>query len=236
MADTREPRSGDVELARTFADTARTLLAEESVQATLDKICALALDTIDGCDHAAVSVVEGRKVTTQASTDDVPCRVDAIQYELDAGPCLDAIREHEVFEVEDLAADDRWPDFSRRAVEETRIHSMLSIRLFAEEHTMGALNLYSEAPAAFDADARDVGSVFAAHAAVAMVDAREREQFEQALASRDVIGRAKGILMARQNLTDDEAFDLLRRASQRMNLKLRDVAARIADPAASDPI
>ncbi len=52
-------------------------------------------------------------------------------------------------------------------------------------------------------------------------------QLRTALESRDVIGQAKGILMARQGISADEAFDLLRRASQRSNVKLRDVAAQV---------
>lgn len=106
--------------------------------------------------------------------------------------------------------------------------SMLAFRLFAEEETMGALNLFSYERHAFGDDATDVGLVFAAHAAVAIAGARQHEQLEQALVSRDVIGQAKGIIMERNGITDDEAFQRLKRASQRVNLKLADVAATVA--------
>ncbi len=217
-----------VELAETFADVARALLGEDDVQATLTKITALAVETIDGCDHAGVSLIEGRKITTPAATDDVPVQVDAIQYETDQGPCLDAIREHESFRIDDLATEDRWPKFSRRAAEETGVASMLSFRLFAEGDTMGALNLYSKQPSAFDDEALAIGSVFATHAAVALAGAQQDEEMHKALQSRDVIGQAKGILMAQQGVSADEAFDILRRASQRMNIKLRELAERVA--------
>lgn len=229
MADA-DGTAADLEIAETFANIARLLLAEKSLSTTLDRICVLAVETVPGCEHASISIVHGPKIETEASTSELPCRVDAIQYETNSGPCLDAIRDHELFETDDLSLEARWPDFSQRTVEETGVHSMLSLRLFAEAETMGALNLYSCATAAFDVTGHAVGSVFAAHAAVAMVDARTKEQLEEALRSRDVIGRAKGILMARENISDDEAFDLLRRASQRMNIKLRDVAARLAEP------
>lgn len=216
-------------LAEEFADIARSLLAEKSIEETLHRIATLAVEVVHGCDHAGVSLVEGRRLTTPAASDDVPARVDAIQYDVGQGPCLQAIRAHEVVHVADLAHEDRWPEFAPRAVAQTGVHSMLAFRLFAEEDTMGALNLYAGAPDAFDDEAERVGAILAAHAAVAMVGSRKATQKDEAIRSRDVIGQAKGILMARQGISDDEAFDLLRRASQRMNLKLREVAARIAE-------
>ena len=217
-----------VELAETFADVARALLGEDDVEATLTKITTLAVDTIDGCDHAGISLVQGRTISTPAASDDVPVQVDAIQYDTDEGPCLDAIREHETFRIGDLATEDRWPKFSRRAAEETGVASMLSFRLFADTDTMGALNLYSKQRDAFDDEALAVGSVFATHAAVALAGAQQDEQMQRALQGRDVIGQAKGILMAQQDVSADEAFDILRRASQRMNIKLRELAERVA--------
>ena len=84
-----------MELAETFAEIARTLLAESDTQATLARIVSLAVDTIDGCEHAGISMVTGRTVTSPASSDEVPAVVDRIQSETGQGPCLDAIREHE---------------------------------------------------------------------------------------------------------------------------------------------
>ena len=219
--------------ADAFAEMARALLAEEDVQATLQKICDLAVETIDGCDHAGISFLKGRKVETPAASDDVPRMVDAIQYEVGEGPCLDAIREHEVFQTGDLGRESRWPQFASRAQRETGITSMLSFRLFVEGDTLGALNLHSKAADAFGAESRTVGLVFAAHAAVALSSAIHDEQREEALQSRDLIGQAKGILMAREGITADQAFDMLRRASQRLNVKLRDVAGGVVDRSAA---
>lgn len=216
--------------ADAFADMARALLSQEDVQHTLQKICDLAVETIDGCDHAGISFLKGRKVDTPAASDDVPRKVDAIQYEVAEGPCLDAIRDHEVFETGDLGRERRWPHFSSRAQAETGITSMMCFRLFVEGDTLGALNLYSKAANAFGEESRTVGLVFAAHAAVALSSAVHEEQMEEALQSRDLIGQAKGILMAREGITADQAFDMLRRASQRLNIKLRDVAGTIVNP------
>lgn len=234
--DERDETDGDngIELAEAFADIARALLADKTLEETLQRVSRLAVDVVHGCDHAGISLIEGRRITTTAASDAVAGAVDKIQYETDQGPCLDAIRDHEVFRVDDLEHEDRWPEFARHAAEQTGVRSLLAFRLFAEGETMGALNLYSKERAAFDDDAVRVGTILAAHAAVAMVSVRTNEQKDEAIRSRDVIGRAKGILMARQAISDEEAFQLLRRASQRMNVKLRDIAAQVAESPVED--
>ena len=219
-----------------FGEVARRLAAHEDQQATLATIVNLAVDHLDGCEFAGISLIEGRRITSPASSNDVPKVVDTIQTELDEGPCLDAITEHEVFQTGDLAAEERWPRFASVAHEQTGVSSILALRLFVEEDTMGALNLYSTRPDAFDDTDVALASVFAAHAAVAVSAARREENLERKADTRDLIGRAKGILMARSNLTDEQAFELLRRASQRLNVKLVDVAERVVDQgAAGDP-
>lgn len=223
------------ELSDTFADVARSLRAERSVQATLGKIVELAVKTIDGCDYAGVSLVQGGKITTPASSDEIPAKYDAVQYETGEGPCLDAIREHDVFQTDDLSHETRWPKFARRAAAESGVSSVLAFRLFIEENTLGALNLMSRSKAAFHEVDRAVGSIFAAHAAVALSAALQQQDLERAMETRDVIGQAKGILMARQHVTADEAFDMLRWASQQLNVKLRELAQQVADTGGVPP-
>lgn len=218
-----------VRIAEVFGEVARSLATSGDLQATLDTIVKLAVEHLNGCDFAGISLIEGRKITSPASSNGVPRMVDCIQAEVDEGPCLDAIRQHEVFQTADLAAESRWPAFATRAHEETGIQSILSVRLFIEESTMGALNLYSTGRDAFDETDVALASVFAAHAAVAMSASRREENLERKAESRDLIGRAKGILMARSDLDDEQAFDLLRRASQRLNVKLVQVAEQVVD-------
>lgn len=220
----------DLELAEAFAQLARALLAEPTLEATSAKIVWTAAGTIDGCESAGISLVEKGSIRSAATSGDLAKRVDAIQHETSEGPCLDAIREHEVFRTEDLASEARWPAFVSRAAEETGVRSMLAFRLFTQTHTMGALNLYSTKPSAFEVpDDMVVGGVLAAHAAVAITNAREVEGLKRALESRAVIERAKGIIMASTGCSEDEAFALLRQQSQNLNEKLRDVAAGIVD-------
>ena len=221
------------DLAEVFADIARQLEAEISPERTQNRVTQAAVATVDGCDHAAISIVRRRgAVETVAPTDVVPTLVDAIQYETGEGPCLSAIYEHATHLIDDLADDPRWPAFGRRAVEETGVRCMLSFRLFLQGDTIGALNLYSRRPAAFDEHGCAVGTVLAAHAAVAMSAAVEHERaehLEAALRSSREIGMAMGVLMSRGRLSQDEAFDLLRRASQHLHRKLRDVAADVVE-------
>lgn len=224
-----------VRIAELFADVARDLASPEDVDAVLERIVHLAVKTLHNCEDAGISWVEGRKITSPAATGPRPMCVDQIQSEVGEGPCLDAIREHEVFSTGDLRGEARWPNFAVRAHAETGITSVLAFRLFVEGNTLGALNLYSTERDAFDDEVEvALGAVFAAHAAVAIASSRREEDLERKAASRDLIGRAKGVLMARSNITDDVAFDMLRRASQRLNVKLTQVATDVVDRA-SEP-
>lgn len=218
------------ELAAQFAAVARALAAEPTVDRTLARLVNVAVEIIPGCHHAGVTVVRRGRPETPAATDEVPAAVDAIQYETGEGPCLSAITEHAVFRSGDLAADDRWPAFARPALERTGVRSVLAFRLFTERDTLGALNLYSRERHAFGDDVVPVGTILAAHAALAYTLAREREQIsglEQALGSNRAIAMAIGILMATHRIGEREAFDLLRVVSQRSNTRLRDLADEV---------
>jgi GAF domain-containing protein len=225
--------AADDNLAEVFADIARHLHEQSSPEKVVDRITHAAVDTVEGCDHAAISILRRHgRIETRGATDDVPPAVDAIQYEVGQGPCLDAMDEHEVFQIDDLATDERWPPFSRRAAEETGVRSMLSFRLFVEADTIGALNLYSRGVGAFDEQARSVGTILATHAALALRSAQDKEraeQLDQAVASNRVIGMAMGVLMAQGRMTEQEAFSVLSRASQHLNRRLRDVASAVVE-------
>jgi hypothetical protein len=130
--------------------------------------------------------------------------------------------------MDDLETDERWPDYRARALE-LGVRSMISFRLFITDDSMGALDMFSEEPDAFDRRSRIVGQVFAAQASVAVKAAMTEAGLQTALRSRDVIGQAKGIVMARYRITADMAFDTLKRLSQHRNQPLRDLAAEIAE-------
>jgi transcriptional regulator with GAF, ATPase, and Fis domain len=222
---------GEAELAEAFADIARQLQSQTTREETWQRIVDLSADLLPEIQHAAISLVHGKqKVDTVAATGEVAEAVDKIQYETGEGPCLSAIWEQDMFVAADLAGEDRWPAFSRRTVAETGIRSMLSFQLFVQEDTLGALNLYNETTDAFDERSQAFGRVLAAHAALAMSAANAQEDAEQlqgALVNSREIGMAIGILMCQMKVDQDRAFQFLSVGSQRTNVKLRELAARI---------
>ncbi|MYT72456.1 MULTISPECIES: GAF and ANTAR domain-containing protein [unclassified Streptomyces] len=214
-----------------MAGMARSFLARDAVDETLDKIIDAAAKRVDGCDAAGVLVVRKKQVTTVASTSQIVDDSDRLQERLGEGPCLDASTlQHPVFRIENLATETvRWRSFAPRA-HALGVGSMMGFLLYTDDHdNLGALNLYSHRPGAFDADAETAGWLLAAHAAVALSGAHEHAAMRRAVDSRHTIGEAMGILMERHHLTEDAAFDTLRRYSQEKNIKLRDVAQQLID-------
>lgn len=222
--------SGDQQLAESFAEISRVLLAEPSVQRTLDKMCQLLVDIIEGCNHSVVTIVRGQHLESPGASDEVGPLVDSIQFELDEGPCVEAIRAHQTTITDDLLTETRWPRFSHRAAADTGVRSMLAFRLFIAEDTLGSLNLYSKQPRAFTEDSLAVGTIFAAHAAVALRAAQTKEdlaRLREMIETRELIGQAKGILMGRQGLTSKAAMEILLRGAERLRIELREIARRV---------
>jgi transcriptional regulator with GAF, ATPase, and Fis domain len=231
-SEATQSTDGD-DLAARLSDLARALETEDDVEKTLQAIVNAAVDTIPGAQCAGLMVVERRReMNTRAATDELVHRVDRAQFEADEGPCLDMAHEaHEaqaVRRMDDMSTEQRWPGFTRRAAE-LGVRSMLSFRLFVDKDTLGSLSLYSTEKNAFDDESEHVGLLFAAHAAVAMSDAQQKEQLSKAVSARDLIGQAKGILMERHKLTADQAFTVLARVSQETNTKLVEVALLLTE-------
>ena len=226
---------GDRDFGALIGTVARALLAEAGVQHTLQRVVELAAEHLrggrrHGVVYASVSLVEERRrVTTPASTDERATHADYLQYELGQGPCLDAIWEQDTFGIQDFTTEGRYPTWSRRVAEDTGIRSSLSFQLFTSGDSLGALNLYSPRPGDFDSEDRAEGSVFAAHAAVALASAQTEEQLRSAIISRTLIGQAQGILMERYKMTPEKSFEVLRQVSQGGNIKVREVAQRLID-------
>lgn len=197
-----------------------------SEKETLALIVASAVQTVPGAEHAGVSLLrsDGSIISYTPSTETV-AEVDQLQSTFREGPCVTALWDEHTVVVDDLPAEaDRWPRFAPAAAAHG-IESMLSFQLFARADTLGALNLYATEPKGFTPDAQTLGSLFATHAAMALGEAQHAAQLHQALATRDTIGQAKGMLMERFGLDAESAFAMLVRSSQETNLKLVDVAA-----------
>ncbi|WP_346621285.1 GAF and ANTAR domain-containing protein [Blastococcus montanus] len=216
-------------LGEVMTRVARTLQQEHGdVEATLRAITAAAVSTVPNVQACSISYVTGRaKIQHRASSSDLARETDLLQEQVGQGPCLSAVWEEEVVRVDDVGVDGRWPEFAREA-SARGAGSMMCFQLFVEGDTLGAMNLYSGAPGAFDEECQEIGRMFAGHAAVALAGAEHEQNLRRGMTTRDVIGQAKGILMERHRITADQAFGVLARASQELNRKLADIAAEVA--------
>jgi ANTAR domain/GAF domain len=225
---------GLTELPADFARTAQTLFSAGSVSDTLARVVELAVATIEGCDYAGLIVAAVAKVTTPVSTDPIVDQADALQVQSGEGPCLDALTHRAIFYAIDLETDVRWPRFASE-VTKLGLRSMLALPLPASP-SEGTVNLYAHYPAAFGAVDRAKATILATMAGLALTMAHSREDQERridhliaALESRGNIGEAIGILIERERITSNQALNILRLASQRLNIKVRVVAQNLVD-------
>lgn len=211
-----------------IATIGRELAEVSGLQETLQRIVELGEELLEHCDGVSLMLVgRGGVIDTPASSSTVAYESDMAQYATGQGPCLEAIADHATVVMSDLETDERWPDYRARVLK-LGVRSMISFRLFVTEDSMGALDMYSRRPDAFDRRSQLVGEVFAAQASVALKAALVEAGLQSALRSRDIIGQAKGIVMARHRVTGDMAIEILRRLSQEHNRKLSDLAEQIA--------
>jgi GAF domain-containing protein len=213
--------------AEEFAQLALTL-HDVTVEETVEKVLEFTLKAI-GCDYAGVIFVHGRNhIETAAATDPIVAKVDAMQMEVGEGPDVSVIEDRLGVIVSDTRSESRWPLWAAQTYE-AGIRSLMSVRMYTDDETIGTLNAYSIKPNAFDVDDQAVAHVLARHAAVALGSARKIENLWMAVDARKRIGQAQGILMERFDLTADQAFAVLLRYSQDNNLKLRIVADRLVE-------
>jgi len=211
----------------------RLLLAEETLEATLSRVADLACRALVACDMASLTMINDGQPSTPVQTDPVAGELDAAQYRSEHGPCLEAYSVRQVVRGTIPASADRWPEFTA-AAEKAGIRSVLAVPLVANERPLGALNLYSRTVESYDENDEETAVLFTEQAAVACANAEVywrtyslTEHLREALESRDVIGQAKGILMARRSCTPDAAFEALRKVSQHRNIKLRAIAEQV---------
>ncbi|HST47632.1 GAF and ANTAR domain-containing protein [Jatrophihabitans sp.] len=226
------------QLAEAFAGLEPHLRMSGSAEDVLASITSYGLQVVKAADHAAITRGRTGSFKTVAATSDIPLQVDAIQYELGYGPCVDAIVDNTTYRTGDLPNEPRWPGFGQRAAEETGVRSMLSFRMFLEgDDLIAGLNFYSGKPDAFDDNDQTLGLLLSTHGALALSALRRGDtaaQLARALESNREIGVAMGVLMAQHKITREQAFDLLRVASQHTHRKLADIAADVADTGTLD--
>jgi GAF domain-containing protein len=216
------------DLALRMAELARAIALRDVGDVLVD-VTAAAKELIPGVDVAGVLLVgNGDTHQTLAPTSEVMFTLDNLQMTTGEGPCLQAALDDIVVRTDDFRTEPRFPKYAPK-VAELGLLGALSFKLYTADRTAGALNLFGYEPNRWDNEAETIGTVLAAHAAAAILASRKGDQLQSALATRDRIGQAKGIIMERFTIDDVRAFAMLRKLSQDTNTKLIDVAQRVID-------
>jgi GAF domain-containing protein len=223
-------------------ELSRVALVDRTLTEVLTDITRIAAAGIPGAESTSITLLRDDKAFTAAHHGEMSLLADELQYEKGYGPCMDAGRGGVLLRIDDTQTEERWPDYVRHAQAEAGVRSSLSIPLPYQGNSIGALNNYSSKPAAFATpDSLRAGLEVAEVVAVAVANADAHWQLGEqarnmriAMESRAVIEQAKGVLMAQRHVTAEQAFEILREASQRYNRKLREIAAGIVEGTQGD--
>jgi hypothetical protein len=204
---------------------------------SLDLLTTPAVALLPTADWVSVTTLSHGRFRTVASSDDIATEIDLLQYEHGTGPCVDAVLAGGIFASGDVAREPRWHPLGEQVHEAFGVNSMLALRLHLldESDTIAGLNFSSSTPDAFSQADVNRARILATHSAL-LVSATQAQNkaatLLKALESNREIGVAIGVLMARHGLTREQAFDVLRHASQNTNRKLAHVAAEVAETGA----
>ncbi|MFI5509720.1 GAF and ANTAR domain-containing protein [Mycobacterium sp. NPDC051804] len=214
-------------LQKTMMDLAERFAHPKDLDATLSGVTGAAVRHIHGVDSADILIfAPPERYESIAATSALPARLDAFQVKFQEGPCLDAAIGEPLVRCDDLSSDPRWPRFGESAVA-AGVHSVLSFQLYTYGTRRASLNLLGSDRNAFTMEAEAFAGMIATHAATALIAHNKELQFQSALASRDIIGQAKGMIMERFGIDAIQAFELLVRLSQNSNTRVADLAAEI---------
>ena len=217
---------------------AGVVVADRELSDVLTEITGIARRATPSVAAASVTLIRGEKAFTAAYDGQMALDADELQYERGYGPCVDAGLAGQMFLIDDMRSEQRWSDYAQRVVTHG-VLSSLSVPLPFQGATIGALNTYAHQPKVFDDSDVELAHEVAGWVAIAVGNAeaaaRTRDDLTQLrtmMTSRAFIEQAKGILMERHKLKEDEAFTILTHVSQRTNTKLRDVAAELVQTGA----
>jgi GAF domain-containing protein len=213
-----------VSAATAAAKAMNSALADDQVLAV---IAGAACRAVPGIDHAGISLTDGEgRVVTAARTDALVQALDDLQERTGEGPSLDALGTAPVIVVQDARHEQRWPGYIAGAVR-LGLRAQLAVRVFADERTLGSLNLYSTSTDSLPPAAVDLAELYATDAAIVLGHRRREHHLSEAIRSRQVVGQALGITMERYRVDQEQAMAFLKRASQTTNTKLRVIAEEI---------
>lgn len=218
--------------AAVFAALAEIIYQGSDAAQMYAAICIAATLTVRGCDHASLLVRESDRYVTVGASDGIAKQVDEMERRSGDGPCIDAIEEETPQIDTDLTSPSLWPKLAATLVEETPVRGAMGFRLLVDKRKGAALNLFSDTPNLFDAESAGRAAVLASFASVAInavAKGEDATSLRRGLLSNREIGKAVGMLMMLHEMSEDQAFDLLRRHSQALNIKLAEVARAVIE-------
>jgi transcriptional regulator with GAF, ATPase, and Fis domain len=225
------PRGGvTADPATVFAALAEIIYQGSDAAEMYAAICVAATLAVPGCDHASLLVRQNDKYITVGASDRIAQHIDDLERRAGDGPCVDAIEEETPQIETDLTTPSQWPKLAAALLAETPVRGAMGFRIMVDKRKAAALNLFSDTPNRFDADSAGRAAVLASFASVAInaiAKGEDAASLRRGLLSNREIGKAVGILMMLNDLTEQQAFELLRRHSQSLNIKLADVAREI---------
>ncbi len=224
--------------ASAYAALSKVVLADRPLSEVLEEVVLLAKQVLPETPEVSVTLLKGDHAETSAFTGAVAIELDERQYDTGFGPCLDAAASGEKIKLVMADPDNPYPDFAEMAQRQGVSHSM-SVGIPIATPTVGALNVYGSTGRPFTADAERIVGTFASFAGIVLASAGLHQdladlagQLNSAVRSRAVIDQAKGVIMAQNRCSGDEAFQLLVRTSQNRNLKLRLLAQQLVETVA----
>ena len=240
---TGPPREQDMNAVFARAALAMHGEAAADFQWVCQTVVTVAQQFVPGADHTLL-MLRNRHGSSRvaAASDALAVRIGTLHHHYTEGPCVQSARTGHSVTVTDLARECRWSHFTHAALAETPIRAVLAVPVETVHHRIGVLGMCatgaatgSEATGSEETGSEEterVGRIWATHAAIALSTARREEQFRRALASRDTIGQAKGMVMQRHRIDADRAFQMISALSQNTNIPVADVAARITETGA----
>jgi transcriptional regulator with GAF, ATPase, and Fis domain len=215
-----------------FAGLAAIVYDHRSFPEIYQAVCDSAVVLVPGCDHASIMLRARNSFITAAASDDVAKAVDELERRHGEGPCVDAIVDDTPQLDVDLQVDPTWPKLAASVLTDTPVRAVAGFRLRVDHDKVGALNLFSDTRNGLDTRSVDAAIMLSTFASVALLAAHRSEQassLRNGLESNREIGKAIGLLMAFHKISEDAAFEMLRKASSEMNLKIAEVAKNVVD-------
>jgi GAF domain-containing protein len=204
------------ELSAISARMSALLLSAENVDTALGVLSALAQETVPGATGAGVTIVGPAQRRSSGATSELVREADALQYQMDEGPCLAAAADRALVRIDDLGEDRRWPRWSAAGLR-LGLRASMSAPLVAGTESLGAIKVYSDLPDAFTRHSERVLTLFSAQAAILVANIRSQDRADRlsdglrrAVGGRDTITLATGVLMGRHGVDEGTASAMLR--------------------------